>query len=216
MSSLSIDGEIVLDGFRGSPNPDLAVDEGGFADVQIDRSGLLYGAHAATGRVLVYDTVARSKVGELQVGLKPWIVYAEHPFDAVTHHVVPNFGDETVSLIRPGNASTGGSAPGADSQSYGVNYSPLAPGLAFVMNRVRSEIAVVDTDIRQVVKNIPVGGNTETASTTRDGKYIVAAVSSKNRVVVIDTVTKAIVHTFDNVGRYPWSVTIPRGQNYCH
>jgi DNA-binding beta-propeller fold protein YncE len=216
MSSLTIDGEIVLDGFQGSPHPSEAEDEGGFADVQIDKSGMLYGAHAATGRVLVYDTVTRTKVGELKVGAKPWVVFAEHPFDSVTHHVVPNFGDATVSLIRPGNASMGGSAPGGDSEAYGVNYSPRAPGLAFVMNRVRSEIAVVDTDLRQVVKNIPVGGNTETASTTRDGKYIVAAVSSANRVVVIDTVTKAIVHTFDNVGRYPWSVTIPRGQNYCH
>ena len=37
-----------------------------------------------------------------------------------------------------------------------------------------------------------------------------------SRVVVIDTVTKNIIRTFDNVGRYPWSVTIPRGQNYCH
>jgi DNA-binding beta-propeller fold protein YncE len=216
MSSLSIDGEIVLEGFQGSPNPTRAEDEGGFADVQIDKSGMLYGAHAATGRVLVYDTVSRTKKGELQVGAKPWIVYAEHPFPSITHHVVPNFGDETVSLIKPGNASMGGNVPGADSESYGVNYSPLASGLAFVMNRVRSEIAVVDTDLRQVVKNIPVGGNTETASTTADGKFIVAAVSSANRVVVIDTVTRAIVHTFDNIGRYPWSVTIPRGQNYCH
>jgi YVTN family beta-propeller protein len=216
MSSLTIDGEIVLDGFKGSPNPDLAADEGGFADVQIDQNGILYGAHAETGRVLVYDTKSQAKLGELKVGAKPWIVYAEHPFASVTHHVVPNFGDETVSLIQPGNASMGGSAPGADSESYGVNYSNLAPGLAFVMNRVRSEIAVVDMDVKQVVKTIAVGGNTETASTTRDGKYIVAAVSSANRVVVIDTVTKNIVRTFNNVGRYPWSVTIPLGQNYCH
>jgi YVTN family beta-propeller protein len=216
MSSLTIDGEIVLQGFQGSPNPTVAEDEGGFADVQIDQNGVLYGAHAATGRVLVYDTVARAKIGELNVGPKPWVVYAEHPFHSVTHHVVPNFGDETVSLIRPGHVAIGGSAPGADSESYGVNYSPLAPGLAFVMNRVRSEIAVVDTDLQKVVKNIPVGGNTETASTTPDGRYIVAAVSSANRVVVIDTITKNIIRTFNNVGRYPWSVTIPRGQNYCH
>src|SRR5262249_10796546 len=166
--------------------------------------------------VLVYDTVARKKVRELQVGKKPWIVYAEHPFESITHHAVPNFGDETVSLIKPADASMDSNVPGADSESYGVNYSPLAPGLAFVMNRVRSEIAVVDTDLRQVVKNIPVGGNTETASTTADGKYIVAAVSNANRVVIIDAVTKSIVRQYDNIGRYPWSVTIPRGQNYCH
>src|SRR5688572_2799341 len=61
MSSLTIDAEIVLDGFQGSPNPTAVEDEGGFADVQIDHNGMLYGAHAATGLVLMYDTVARAK-----------------------------------------------------------------------------------------------------------------------------------------------------------
>ena len=63
---------------------------------------------------------------------------------------------------------------------------------------------------------IDVGGTTETASTSADGKYIVATVSSANRVVIIDAATQQIVKTFDNMGQYPWSVTIPRGQNYCH
>jgi YVTN family beta-propeller protein len=66
------------------------------------------------------------------------------------------------------------------------------------------------------VGSIPVGGTTETASTTADGKYIVATVSSANRVVVIDAANATVVKTFDNVGSYPWSVTIPLGQNYCH
>ncbi|MND00884.1 hypothetical protein D3C83_196550 [compost metagenome] len=60
------------------------------------------------------------------------------------------------------------------------------------------------------------GGNTETAATTADGRYIVAAVSGANRVVVIDAASEQIVKTFDGVGNYPWSVTIPGGQNYCH
>jgi YVTN family beta-propeller protein len=61
-----------------------------------------------------------------------------------------------------------------------------------------------------------VGGNTETASTSADGRLIVAAVSGADKVVVIDAATNAILKTFSNVGKYPWSVTIPRGQNYCH
>jgi hypothetical protein len=28
--------------------------------------------------------------------------------------------------------------------------------------------------------------------------------------------TNAIVKSFDGFGKYPWSVTIPLGQNYCH
>jgi hypothetical protein len=29
-------------------------------------------------------------------------------------------------------------------------------------------------------------------------------------------VTGDVVKAFDNIGQYPWSVTIPLGQNYCH
>jgi hypothetical protein len=35
-------------------------------------------------------------------------------------------------------------------------------------------------------------------------------------VVVIDVETHEIVKAFEGVSRYPWSVTIPNGQNYCH
>jgi DNA-binding beta-propeller fold protein YncE len=216
LDTMAIDGDIVLDGFQGSPRPTPAPDEGGFADAQIDSNGLLYAAHAATGRVLVYDTRTRVKTSELPVGSKPWIVYAEHPFPSVQARVVPNFGDQTVSVIDSRDRSVTGDIDGADSESFGVNYSSLVPDRAFVMNRYREEIAVVDTKERRRISTIPVGGNTETAATTADGKWIVATVSSANRVVVIDAETATVVKAFDNVGKYPWSVTIPLGQNYCH
>ncbi|HKQ68460.1 MAG TPA: YncE family protein [Polyangiaceae bacterium] len=217
LTTLSIDGHVALDGFDVPPNETKIDGENGFADVQIDKDGVLYGAHALTGRVLVYDTFAKQKKADVTVGSKPWIVYAEHPFQDVTKHVVPNFGDATVSLIKaPQGLIDGDAVPGADQESFGVNYSSLVPDYAYVMNRIRSEIAVVDTKSARLINTIDVGGNTETASTTADGKYIVAAVSSANRVVVIDALTGGIVKTFDGVGKYPWSVTIPRGQNYCH
>ena len=216
LSTLTISGHIVLDGFAGPPNATPAPDESGFADVQIDKDGILYAAHAKTGRVLVYDTNTRTKLKELTVGASPWIVYAEHPFTTIRHHVVPNFGDQTVSMIASNPAAISAVVAGADKQSYGVNYSPLVPELAFVMNRFKSEIAVMNTESGTRVNTIPVGGTTETAATTADGKYIVAAVSSANQVVVIDAVTQKVIKTFDKVGAYPWSVTIPLGQNYCH
>jgi YVTN family beta-propeller protein len=216
LSTLEIDQHIVLDGFVGPPNPTPAPNESGFADVQIDNDGVLYAAHAKTGKVLVYDTVAQKKLGELTVGNLPWIVYAEHPFKSIAHHVVPNFGDQTVSTIATSQLAVAATITGADRESYGVNYSPLVPDRAYVMNRQKNEIAVVDTATGARIDSVPVGGTTETASTSADGKYIVAAVSSANRVVVIDAATGAIVKTFDNVGKYPWSVTIPMGQNYCH
>jgi YVTN family beta-propeller protein len=217
LTSLEIESHIALDGFSGPPDATPAPGEGGFADAQIDASGVLYAAHRASGRVLVYDTVAAHKLPELAVGRGPWIVFAEHPFaELPLRHVVPNFGDRTLSLIDGGGPATViGTLPG-DEEAYGVNFSPRSPGKAFVMNRVRQDVAVVDIVDGEIVGRIPVGGNTETAATTADGKWIVAAVSGADRVVVIDAVTSEIVKTFDDVGRYPWSVTIPGGQNYCH
>jgi YVTN family beta-propeller protein len=213
IDSLSIVDQIALDGV--DPNAELDKEEG-FADAQIDESGVMYAAHAGTGRVLTYDTRAGTKLPELTVGTHPWIVFADHHFAGMPQrHLVPNFGDLTVSLIDGVNRAVVAAVEG-DKEAYGVNYSPLAPDRAYVMNRARHDIAVVDTRTRTILDRIAVGGNTETASTSADGKYIVAAVSSANRVVVIEAATGETVKTFDDMGVYPWSLVIPRGQNYCH
>ena len=215
LGTLEIADHIALDGFEGPPNATMAPGETGFADVQIDPDGMLYAAHNLQARVLVYDTAKQVKMPEVEVGPNPWIAYAEVPFTALPRRqVVPAFGDSTVSLLR-GELPVMSLAAG-DMQAFGVNYSPLTPNKAFVMNRVHNDIKVVDTAEGTVVATIPTGGTTETASTTADGKWIVATVSSSNQVIVIDAMTNEIIKTFDNVGKYPWSVTIPGGQNYCH
>ena len=215
LGTLEIVDHIPLEGFSGPPNATLAANETGFADAQIDPDGTLFAAHNASARVLVYDTVGKKKIAERDVGPQPWIVYAEHPFQTLPRRqLVPAFGDQTVSLMRGDAPVT--SLEAGDMQSFGVNYTSLVPNRAFVMNRVRRNITVVDTAEGTVVDTIPTGGTTETASTTADGKWIVATVSSSNQVIVIDAMTNQVIKTFDNVGVYPWSVTIPRGQNYCH
>jgi YVTN family beta-propeller protein len=216
VDTLTIDGQIALDGFDGPPNETLTADrEGGFADVQIDKDGVLWGAHRETGQTLVYDTVAQKKLPQLFAGKKPWIVYAEHPFTEIAARAVPTWGNQAVTLFDR-TTETADQVETDEDESYGVNYSPRAPNKAFVMNRKRQEVAVLNTETKKREAIIDVGGTTETASTTADGKYIVAAVSSANRVVVIDAVSNQVVKTFDNVGKYPWTVTIPQGQNYCH
>jgi YVTN family beta-propeller protein len=216
LDKLEIIDHVALEGFSGPPNITEAPYDKGFADVQIDRDGMLYAAHGQAGRVLVYDTKAGKKMPELVVGHGPWIVYAQHPFANVPlRHLVPNFGDQTVSMIDGAAAVVKGTMPG-DEEAFGVNYTSAAPDQAFVMNRMREQISLVDLTAGVIKRRIDVGGKTETASTTADGKWIVAAVSSTNRVVVLDAVTGAIVKAFENVGKYPWSVTIPNGQNYCH
>lgn len=216
VATLRVRDHVVLDGFTGPPDVALAPAERGFADAQIDRDGVLWAAHAHTGRVLVYDTIAERKLGEVPVGDAPWIAFAEHPFAAVPRRtLVPTFGDQAVALIDGATRAVVASLPG-DDEAYGVNFSALTPDRAFVMNRVRADVAVVDTAAGAIVGRLPVGGNTETAATTADGRWIVAAVSGADRVVVIDPVSAEVAATLDDVGRYPWSVTIPGGQSYCH
>jgi hypothetical protein len=218
LSTLEIVGHIALDGYDVPPSAVKLPGEDGFADAQVDQvTGLLYAAHRGTGKVLVVDTASNTKQGELQVGQRPWIVYAEHPFGSLARrHMVPNFYDQTASVINASDPLVLGTLNVADQETYGVNYSPKAPGQAFLMNREKHQVAVVDLSTMQPVDDIDVGGTTETASTSADGKYIVATVSSANKVVVIDAATHAIVKSFDHVGTYPWSVTMLRGQNYCH
>jgi DNA-binding beta-propeller fold protein YncE len=216
VASLTIAGTIPLDGFGSDDSAGMAPGENGFADAQIDSQGILHAADRGMGRVIMYDTKTQKKLPEVQVGPHPWIVYAEHPFANVPVRVVPNWGDQTVSMIHATSRAVMNVPDASDQDSNGVNYTPLAPNKAFVMNRLRQDITVIDTSTGQITDHIDVGGNTETASTTPDGKWIVASVSSANRVVVIDALSNQIVKTFDHLGSYPWSVTIPEGQNYCH
>jgi YVTN family beta-propeller protein len=213
LATMEIDQEIPLE---GTVVPTEVAMETGFADAQIDRFGILYAAHSATGRVMVIDTNTGTKLRETQVGSAPWIVYATHPFANVPmRYLVPNFGDQTVSMLAGESPQVLATMPG-DQESFGVNYTSKAPDKAFVMNRIRKDISVVDTRQGIITDRIDVGGNTETASTTPDGSLIVAAVSGADKIVVIDALTNKIIKTFDDVGKYPWSVTIPNGQNYCH
>jgi DNA-binding beta-propeller fold protein YncE len=216
LQSFTIEEQIPLDGYAVIQDGQELESEDGFADVQIDQTnGLLYAAHRASGKVMVYDTVAQKKVTELQVGLNPWIVYAEHPFNSIPRkHMVPSWANSAANVVQAGTLLA--QMPYGDVETYGINYSPLVPSQAFVLNRQKHQVAVVDKDTQSLVDDIDVGGTTETASTTADGKYIVVPVSSANKVVILDAVTHAIVKTFDGVGDYPWSVTIPFGQNYCH
>lgn len=216
VDSLEIVDTIPLDGVAADSPEAMAPDEQGFADSQIDGDGVLHAADIGKGRVIRYDTNSQKKLPEVQVGPSPWIVYAEHPFAKVAVRIVPNWGDQTVSMIRAASSKPQNIPDASDHESNGVNYTSLDPNKAFVMNRLREDIAVIDTRSGEVTDRINVGGNTETASTTPDGKWVVATVSSANKVVVIDALSNKIIKTFENVGNYPWSVTIPKGQNYCH
>jgi YVTN family beta-propeller protein len=188
----------------------------GFADAQIDGNGLLVAAHIETGRVLSYDTVTHTRRPDLQAGNRPWSIFVDALSNVFDTHMMPNWGDSTVSLIdRVQQREVARSVEG-DQESYGVNYSPLAPGEAFVLNTVKERVAVIDRRDGTLIESLDVGGTTETASTTGDGRYLLLPLSSTNQFAVLDVASHAEVARFDDVGTYPWSVTTVGGQNYCH
>ncbi len=188
----------------------------GFSDTQIDPDGLMFASYISSGTVLVYDTVSRERVAEIPVGPKPWSAFVDVVGGSRATYLVPNFGDSTVSVLDRSTLSQVAVSSEGDSESYGINYSPLAPDLAFVLNRNKNRIAVVNAVTGELVSAIDMGGTTETAATTADGRYLLAPVSSAGALSVLDVTTLEEVARFEGVGTNPWSVTTLSGQNYCH
>lgn len=214
VDTLEVEDVLLLEGIA-QPGP-CSGDPCGFADAQIDGSGLLVAAHIETGRVLSYDTVTRTRRADLRAGNRPWSVFVDPLSNVFDTHMMPNWGDSTVSVLDRVQHAEVARSPEGDRESYGVNYSPLAPGEAFVLNTVKERVAVIDRRDGHLIESLEVGGTTETASTTADGRYLLLPLSSTDQLAVLDVTTRAEVARFDDVGRYPWSVTTIGGQNYCH
>lgn len=188
----------------------------GYADAQIDGNGMLFAAHIETGKVLVYDTRELERKRDIPMGFQPWSVFVDELSNDFDTNMMPNWGDSTVSIMDRKQLSEIGRSAEGDMESYGINYSPRAPGEAFVLNRIKEAVAVIDRESGELIERIDVGGTTETAATTADGKHLLLPVSSSNSFVVLDVETREEVARFENVGVYPWSVGIVGGQNYCH
>ena len=214
IDTFEVEEVLVLEG-EAAPGA-CSGDPCGFADAQIDQNGLLVAAHIETGRVLSYDTVRRTRHPDLATGNRPWSIFVDSLSNVFDTHLMPNWGDSTVSLIDRVERREVARSPEGDRESYGVNYSPLAEGEAFVLNTVRERVAVIDRTSGALIEALEVGGTTETASTTGDGRYLLLPLSSTNQFAVYDVTTHAEVARFDDVGAYPWSVTTVGGQNYCH
>ncbi|MDD9945627.1 MAG: YncE family protein [Myxococcales bacterium] len=193
-----------------------SADPCGFADAQIDRNGTLFAAHIESGDVLVYDTLAGQRLADVPMGFQPWAVFVDTLSDDFGTALMPNWGDATVSVMDGAALREIARSPEGDQQSYGINFSPMAPGQAFVLNRIKKQVAVIDRMTGKLVERLDVGGTTETASTTSDGRHLLLPVSSANELSIIDMQTREEIERFENVGQYPWSVATWGGQNYCH
>ncbi|MDP2311952.1 MAG: YncE family protein [Pseudomonadota bacterium] len=190
-----------------------AGDPCGFADAQIDPDGVLFASHIETGTVLVYDTVASERLADVGVGLQPWSAFVDPFGDTPGMAMVPTWTDTAVARVDVAGERIMSGA--GDQEVYGVNFSPLAPTEAFVLNRVRHEVAVIDRATGEATARIDVGGTTETGTTAMNG-MILLPISSTGELLVLDPASGDIVARHAGVGSYPWSVATAAGQNYCH
>ncbi|MFN7146823.1 MAG: YncE family protein, partial [Myxococcota bacterium] len=111
-----------------------SADPCGFADAQIGPDGVLFASHIESGRVVVYDTVSRTRLPDVQVGPLPWSAFVD-PFADEGAAFVPSWATETVTRVGVDGDAAIWSA--GDAEVYGVNFSPTAPDAAFVLNRAR-------------------------------------------------------------------------------
>ena len=189
------------------------VDPCGYADAQIDPNGMLFASNFTTGKVIVYDTLTGERRPDVAVGAQTWSAFID-PFTADDSFAfVPSWLTATVSRVGADGSAEIWAA--GDSEVYGVNFSAQAPDEAFVLNRTKNQVNVLDRQSGEVLDTLDVGGTTETATTTTDGRLLVP-ISSTGEVAVINTATHEELARFSGVGTHPWSVTTVEGQNYCH
>ncbi|MCK6525545.1 YncE family protein [Myxococcota bacterium] len=185
----------------------------GYADAQIDPNGVLFAANYSTGKVIVYDTVTGERLPDVAVGGATWSAFVNPFAEEGSYAFVPSWASSTVSRVDLSGAATIWAQ--GDSEVYGVNFSAQAPDEAFVLNRVKHEVRVLDRERGELITTLDVGGTTETGTTTPSGRLLLP-ISSSGEVIVIDTATHAELARFGGVGTYPWSVATADGQNYCH
>jgi hypothetical protein len=120
-----------------------------------------------------------------------------------------------------------------ESEVFGVNFA-YSNQKAYAGMRTNGAIQRIDlltntaTAVYSLTEGLPVPGFTQPAATTPNQRYLIFTVTSKsdwgepgaagpvNRIVIFDSQIDQAVRVFDNVGSFPWSVTIPDGHNYCH
>lgn len=120
-----------------------------------------------------------------------------------------------------------------ESEVFGINFGYFGQK-AYAGMRTNGAVQRIDlltgtaTAVYSLTEGLSAPGFTQPAATTPDQRYIVFTITSTtewdvpgangpvNRIVIFDTETDQAVRVFDNVGQFPWSVTIPHGQDYCH
>ena len=209
----TVAGEIAI-----GPDRALAHDEHddtayqGIINVTATPDGRLgFAAYGEGDRMGVIDLESGRSLKTLALGDTPWRAYATSDG---RYMIVPNNGDETVSVVSTETLTEVARLPGAADMT-GVN-TGWFDSLAYVISRGDDKALVIDLETMQPAGEIALPGTPETGVVTPDGTKLYVALSDAGKVAVIDVQAKTIVAMIDGVGEEPWGAHMAGAVNYCH
>ena len=170
-----------------------------------------FAAYGEGDRMAVIDFESGRTLKDLALGDTPWRAFTSGDG---RYMIVPNNGDETVSVVSTETLDEVARLPGAADMT-GVN-TGWFDTLAYVISRGDDKALIIDLETMQTAGEIALPGTPETGVVTPDGTKLYVALSDANTVAVIDVKAKAVTATIEGVGEEPWGAHIAGAVNYCH
>ena len=170
-----------------------------------------FAAYGEGDRMAVLDLESGRSLKTLALGDTPWRAFTTTDG---RYMIVPNNGDETVSVVSTETLEEVARLPGAADMT-GVN-TGWFDSLVYVISRGDDKALVIDLETMQPAGEIALPGTPETGVVTPDGTKLYVALSDASRVAVIDVKAKAIAAMIDGVGEEPWGAHMAGAVNYCH
>ena len=184
----------------------------GIVNVTATPDGRLgFAAYGEGDGMAVIDLESGRTLKTLALGDTPWRAFATGDG---RYMIVPNNGDETVSVVSTETLDEVARLPGAADMT-GVNTGWL-DSLAYVISRGDDKALIIDLETMRPAGEIALPGTPETGVVTPDGAKLYVALSDTGTVAVIDVRAKAVTATIDGVGEEPWGAHIVGAVNYCH
>ncbi len=184
----------------------------GIIDVTATPDGRLgFAAYGEGDRMAVINLETGRMAATLALGDMPWRAY---PTADGHYMIVPNNGDETISVVSTDSLEEVARLPGAADMT-GVN-TGWFDSVAFVISRADDKALIVDLETMTRSGEIALPGTPETGVATPDGTKLYVALSDANKVAVIDMRTRTLTAMIDGVGEEPWGAHMVGALNYCH
>jgi DNA-binding beta-propeller fold protein YncE len=160
--------------------------------------------------VIVVDLSTLKPVKQLHVGHTPLRPYGTADGRLM---LVPNDGDQSVSVIDTAALRVAATLPGAKGVTA-IN-TGWFESLAFVMSR-QQRVVVLDLMKFQKLGEIELPGSPGAGVVTSNGQKLYTALSEVDRVAVIDAQAHKLGTLIEGVGRRPSGAILARSNNYCH